>query len=67
MYCYSWIRRIICRPYLSQSCANFYNDLINDNLIEKTDSDDKPQETTGDKLTESHEPENDNKEEDKDA
>ena len=51
-------------PYLSQSCANFYNDLINDNLIEKTDSDDKPQETTGDKLTESHEPE---KEEDKEA
>ena len=44
-------------PYLSQSCANFYNDLINDNLIEKTDPDEKPQETTGDKLTESHEPE----------
>ena len=49
-------------PYLSQSCANFYNDLINDNLIEKTDPDEKTQETTGDKLTESHEPE---KEEDK--
>ena len=44
-------------PYLSQSCANFYNDLINDNLIEKTDPDEKNQETTGDKLTESHEPE----------
>jgi len=44
-------------PYLSQSCANFYNDLINDNLIEKTDPDEKTQETTGDKLTESHEPE----------
>jgi len=44
-------------PYLSQSCANFYNDLINDNLIEKTDPNEKNQETTGDKLTESHEPE----------
>ena len=44
-------------PYLSQSCANFYNDLINDNLIEKTDTEEKNQETTGDKLTESHEPE----------
>mgnify|MGYP001241164537 FL=1 len=50
-------------PYLSQSCANFYNDLINDNLIEKTDPDEKPQETTGDKLTESHEPENDTEKE----
>ena len=44
-------------PYLSQSCANFYNDLINDNLIETTDPDEKNQETTEDKLTESHEPE----------
>ncbi|MDP7026818.1 MAG: DUF975 family protein [Candidatus Marinimicrobia bacterium] len=44
-------------PYLSQSCANFYNDLINDNLIEKTDPDEKNQETNEDKLTESHEPE----------
>jgi uncharacterized membrane protein len=44
-------------PYLSQSCANFYNDLINDNLIEKTDTEEKPQETTGDKPIESHEPE----------
>ena len=35
----------------------FYNDLINDNLIEKTDPDEKTQETTGDKLTESHESE----------
>ena len=51
-------------PYLSQSCANFYNDLINDNLIEKTDPNEKAQETTGDKLTESHESE---KEEDKGA
>ena len=52
-------------PYLSQSCANFYNDLINDNLIEKTDTEEKNQETTGDQLTESHEPDNDaEKEED---
>ena len=43
-------------PYLSQSCANFYNDLINDNLIEKTDPEKKNQETTENKLTESHEP-----------
>jgi len=50
-------------PYLSQSCANFYNDLINDNLIEKTDPDEKVQETTGDKLTEFHEPENDTEKE----
>jgi hypothetical protein len=55
-------------PYLSQSCANFYNDLINDNSTEKTDSDEKNQETIGEKPTESHEPENDNeKEEDKGA
>ena len=53
-------------PYLSQSCANFYNDLINDNSTEKTDSDEKNQETISEKPTESHEPENDNeKEEDK--
>ena len=25
-------------PYLSQSCANFYNDLINDNLVEPHES-----------------------------
>ena len=53
-------------PYLSQSCANFYNDLINDNLTEKIDPDSENQEMVSDKLTESHEPENDNeKEEDK--
>ena len=53
-------------PYISQSCANFYNDLINDNLTEKIDPDSENQEMVGDKLTESHEPENDNeKEEDK--
>jgi len=44
-------------PYLSQSCANFYNDLKNDNLIEKTDPDEKNQESNEDKPTESHEPE----------
>ena len=47
-------------PYLSQSCANFYNDLINDNLIEKTDTEEKNQETTSDKPTESHKPDNNN-------
>ena len=41
-------------PYLSQSCANFYNDLINENLIDKTDTE-KKQETTGDTLAESYE------------
>jgi len=50
-------------PYLSQSCANFYNDLINDNLIDKTDPDEKNSETTGDKLTDSHEPDNDTEKE----
>ena len=40
-------------PYFSQSCANFYNDLINDNLTE---------EIVRDKLAEPHEPENDNEE-----
>ena len=50
-------------PYLSQSCANFYNDLINDNLIEKTDPDEKYSETTGDKLTDSHDPDNDTEKE----
>ena len=53
-------------PYFSQSRTNFYNDLINDNLTEKTESYEKNQETVGDKLTESHEPEHNNeKEEDK--
>ena len=53
-------------PYISQSCANFYNDLINDNLTEKIDPNSENQEMVSDKLTESHEPENDNeKEEDK--
>ena len=55
-------------PYISQSCANFYNDLINDNLTEKIDPNSENQEMVSDKLTESHEPENDNeKEEDKGA
>ena len=53
-------------PYLSQSCANFYNDLINDNLTEKIAPDSENQEIVSDKLTESLEPENENeKEEDK--
>ena len=53
-------------PYISQSCANFYNDLINDNLTEQIDPDSENQEMVSDKLTESHESENDNeKEEDK--
>ena len=50
-------------PYLSQSCANFYNDLINDNPTEKIDPDSENQEIVSDKLTESHEPENDNEKE----
>jgi len=50
-------------PYLSQSCANFYNNLISDNLTEKIGPDEKLQEMTGDKPTESHEPENDNEKE----
>ena len=55
-------------PYLSQSCANFYNDLINDSPIEKTDPNEKNQEATGDKPIESHEPENENqKEEDSES
>ena len=44
-------------PYISQSCANFYNDLINDNLTEKIDPDSENQEMVSDKLTESHKPE----------
>ena len=44
-------------PYISQSCANFYNDLINDNLTEKIDPDSENQEMVSDNLTESHEPE----------
>ncbi len=47
-------------PYLSQSCANFYNDLINDNLTEKTALASKHQETVGDKQAEPHESENAN-------
>ena len=58
---------IVLGPYMSVSFAKFHDDLMSDNLIEKTDSDEKPQETIGHKLTESHEPENDNKEEDKGA
>ena len=56
---------IVLAPYMSVSFAKFHDDLMSDNLIEKTDSDEKSQETIGDKLTESHELENDNKEEDK--
>ncbi len=53
-------------PYISQSCANFYNDLINDNLTEQIGPDSENQEMVSDKRRESHEPENDNeKEEDK--
>ena len=44
-------------PYISQSCANFYNDLINDNLTEKIDPDSENQEMVSDNLTDSHEPE----------
>ncbi len=58
-------------PYFSQSCTNFYNDLINDSLAEKTDPDldSEDQEMITDKLTEpDHELENDNEEkEDKGA
>ena len=50
-------------PYLSQSCANFYNDLINDNLTVKIDPDSEKQEMVSDKPTDSHEPENDNEKE----
>jgi len=56
---------IVLAPYMSVSFAKIHDDLMSDNLIEKTDSDEKSQETIGDKLTESHELENDNKEEDK--
>ena len=49
-------------PYIIQCCANFYNDLINDNLTEKIDPDSENQEMVSDKLTESHEPEKDNEE-----
>ena len=49
-------------PYFSQSCANFYNDLINDNLTEKIAVNSEDQEMVRDKLAESHEPENDNEE-----
>jgi len=52
-------------PYFSQSRTNFYNDLINENLTEIIEPYEKNQETVGDKLTESHEPDNDNEEEDK--
>jgi len=38
-------------PYLSQSCANFYNDLISDSLGEKTE------EASGNQPTKSQEPE----------
>ena len=50
-------------PYISQSCANFYNDLIKNNLTEKIDPDLENQEMVSDKLTESHESENDNEKE----
>ena len=49
-------------PYISQSCANFYNDLINDNLTEKIAVDSEDQEMVSDKLAEPNEPENDNEE-----
>ncbi len=47
-------------PYFSQSRTNFYNDLINNNLIEKIAVDSEDQEMDRDKLAEFHEPENDN-------
>ena len=47
-------------PYFSQSCANFYNDLINDNLTEKKVVDPEDQATVRNKLAEP--PENDNEE-----
>ena len=50
-------------PYLSQSCANFYNDLINDNPTEKIDPDSENKEMVSDKLTDSLEPKNDNEKE----
>ena len=49
-------------PYFSQSCAKFYEDLINDNLTEKIAVDSEDQEMVRDKLAESHEPKNDNEE-----
>lgn len=45
-------------PYLSQSCANFYNDLINDKKREKTDFDAKLQEINDDQPIVSHESKN---------
>ena len=53
-------------PYFNQSCTIFYNDLINDNLTEKIDSDSEDHEMISDKLAEPHDPENDKeKEEDR--
>jgi len=49
-------------PYFSQSRTNFYNDLINNNLIEKIDVNSEDQKVVSDKLAEPHEPENDNEE-----
>ena len=39
-------------PYFSQSCTNFYNDLINDDLTEKIVVDSEDQKAVGDKLAE---------------
>ena len=55
---------LLVGPYLSQSLANFYNDLTSYNPIEKTDTRDKNQELVDDKPIESQVPE---KEEDKGA
>ena len=49
-------------PYFSQSCTNFYNDLINDDLTEKIVVDSEDQEMVRDKLAEPHETDNDNEE-----
>ena len=49
-------------PYFSQSCAKFYEDLINDNLTEEISTNSEDQEIVSDKLAEPREPKNDNKE-----
>ncbi len=49
-------------PYFNQSCANFYKDLMNNNLREKTEPASKKQEMVIDKQAELHKSENDNEE-----
>ena len=56
-------------PYISVSCAKFYDDLKNDASDEKIEFDSKEEETVNDKMTESpeSEPENDKDEESEEA